>query len=93
MIRDSSGDGVCGSGGRCLVSGLWVGLGAGICMELSVWCVFFFFGQASKWILKSCPLKLTIKSLFLEVSAPGMSGQAPWNKVSSRLDSHTMGSS
>ena len=54
---------------------------------------FFFFGQASKWILKSCPLKLTIKSLFLEVSAPGMSGQAPWNKVSSRLDSHTMGSS
>ena len=29
VIRDSSGDGVCGSGGRCLVSGLWVGLGPG----------------------------------------------------------------
>lgn len=82
-----------------------VDLGAGVWFQGCGWVLvqgyvwncqfgfFFFFGQASKWILKSCPLKLTIKSLFLEVSAPGMSGQAPWNKVSSRLDSHTMGSS
>ena len=80
-------------------------LGAGVWFQGCVWVlvqgyvwncefVFFFFLPGPRWILKFCPLELTINSLFLEVSAPGMGGQASQEQSPiQRVDSHAIGSS
>ena len=69
-------------------------VGGSWCRDMCGTVRFSFFHQASKWILKFFPLELTIKSPFLEVSAPGMGGQAPRERSPiQRVESHTMGSS
>lgn len=80
---------------------IW-GQASGFRVVCGSWCrdmygtvsLFFFFLPGPRWILKFCPLELTINSLFLEVSAPGMGGQASQEQSPiQRVDSHAMGSS